>query len=177
MRADEFRNPALAAWLPLIRRAKFQPSERVLVIGATGASGRLTVRATQLLGAGRVIAGGLDVVVDFVWGPVTEALTSVLVRPDLHAARSGELRLVEVGAIAGPTLALPGGALRGARPSILGSGSGNYPPPNGLEAVIADILARGAKGEIAVGTTTRPLSEVAEAWSAPDEGRRVVLTF
>lgn len=205
-------NPALAAWLPLVWRAKLQRGERVLVLGATGASGRLTVRVARLLGAGRVIAagrnqeilqslgadatidlaaprselqeafrrevaGGLDVVVDFVWGPVTEALISVLVQPDLHAAaHAGDLRLVEVGAMGGPTIALPGGALRGARLTILGSGTGNFPPPEGLKAFIADILARGARGEIDVETTTRPLAEVAEAWTAPDHGRRVVLT-
>ena len=205
-------NPALAAWLPLVWRAKFQPGERVLVMGATGASGRLTVRAAQLLGAGRVIAagrnqeilqslgadatidlaaspselhevfrrevaGGLDVVVDFVWGPVTEALISVLVQPDLHAAgHGGDLRLVEVGAMGGPTIALPGQALRGARLTIIGSGTGNYPPPDILQGLISDILARGAKDEVAVETTTRPLSEVTEAWTAPDDRRRVVLT-
>ena len=205
-------NPALAAWLPLVWRAKLQAGERVLVLGATGASGRLTVQAARLLGAGRVIAAGrnrkvlqslgadatidltapasdladafrreaaegLDVVVDFVWGPVTEALISVLVQPDLHAAaHGGELRLVEVGAMGGPAIALPGGALRGARLTILGSGTGNYPPRGVLATFIADILARAARGEIGVETVARPLAEVAQAWAAPDDGRRVVLT-
>ncbi len=205
-------NPALAAWLPLVWRARFQSGERVLVLGATGASGRMTVRAAQLLGAGRVIAAGrnrpvlqslgadstidltlpapdlkeafageiahgLDIVVDFVWGSVTEALISALVQPDLHAAaHAGDLRLVEVGAMGGPNIALPGGALRGARLAILGSGTGNYPPPDVLATFIADILGRAAKGEIGVETAQRPLAEVAEAWTAPDDGRRVVLT-
>lgn len=205
-------NPALAAWLPLVWRGKFLPGERVLVLGATGASGRLTVRAAQLLGAGPVIAAGrnqkilqslgadatidlgapaselreafgrevangLDVVVDFVWGPVTETLISVLVQPDLHAvAHAGDLRLVEVGAMGGPNIALPGGALRGSRLVVLGSGTGNYPPPAVLASFIADILARAARREIGVETATRPLAEVAEAWTAPDDGRRIVLT-
>jgi NADPH:quinone reductase-like Zn-dependent oxidoreductase len=205
-------NPALAAWLPLVWRAKLQPGERVLVLGATGASGRLAVRAARLLGASRIVAagrnqkvlrtldadaaidltlpppdlkeafrrelaGGLDVVVDFVWGPVTEQLISVLVQPDLHAAaHAGDLRLVQVGAMGGPNIALPGGALRGARLTILGSGTGNYPPPKILRTFIADILARAARGEIGVETVARPLSEAAEAWAAPDDGRRIVLT-
>lgn len=206
-------NPALAAWLPLAWRAKMQPGERVLVIGATGASGQLAVRAARLLGAGRVVAagrnraildglgadatidltlpagdlreafrrevaGGLDVVVDFIWGPVTEALISVLVQPDLHAAsHAGDLRLVEVGAMGGPNIALPGGALRGARLVILGSGTGNYPPREVLSGLVADILARAARGEISIETAVRPLAEVTEAWRAPSDGRRVALAI
>jgi len=210
--AAALANPALAAWLPLVWRAKFRPGERVLVLGATGASGRLTVSAARILGAARVVAAGrnqkilqalgvdatidltlppsdleeafrreaalgLDVVVDFVWGAVTEALISVLIQPDLHAAaHAGDLRLVDVGAIGGPAISLPGAALRGARLTILGSGTGNYPPPDLLRTFVAEILARAAKGEIGVETVARPLTEAAEAWTARDDGRRVVLT-
>jgi len=51
-------NPALAAWLPLVWRVRLLPGEAVLVLGATGAAGRMAVRAARLLGAGRVIAAG-----------------------------------------------------------------------------------------------------------------------
>jgi NADPH:quinone reductase-like Zn-dependent oxidoreductase len=51
-------NPALGAWLPLSWRAKMEPGESVLVIGATGATGRLTVRIARILGASRVVAAG-----------------------------------------------------------------------------------------------------------------------
>jgi len=51
-------NPALAAWLPLVWRGRFQPGETVLIVGATGAAGRFAVRAARLLGAGKVIAAG-----------------------------------------------------------------------------------------------------------------------
>lgn len=51
-------NPALGAWLPLAWRGHVAPGETVLILGATGATGSLAVRAARLLGAGRVIAAG-----------------------------------------------------------------------------------------------------------------------
>jgi len=50
--------PALMAWLPLAYRAELEPGETVLVLGATGAAGRMAVQAARLLGARRVIAAG-----------------------------------------------------------------------------------------------------------------------
>ena len=51
-------NAGLAAWLPLSWRARLEPGETVLIVGATGVTGRIAVRAAKLLGAGRVIAVG-----------------------------------------------------------------------------------------------------------------------
>ncbi|QUY47778.1 zinc-binding alcohol dehydrogenase family protein [Serratia plymuthica] len=51
-------NPAFAAWLPLHWRAEVQPGETVLIIGATGTSGRLAVAAARQAGAGRIVAAG-----------------------------------------------------------------------------------------------------------------------
>jgi len=100
-------NPALGAWLALTRQAALQPGETVLVLGATGASGRIAMALAEWLGAGRVIAAGrnravlgqlpaaatvvlggagdaaalaeaagpdgIHVIVDYLWGPPTEA--------------------------------------------------------------------------------------------------------
>ena len=51
-------NPGVGAWLALTRRAALQPGETVLVLGATGVSGRIAVALAARLGAGRVIAAG-----------------------------------------------------------------------------------------------------------------------
>ena len=51
-------NPGNGAWLALTRRAALQPGETVLVLGATGASGRIAVALAARMGAGRVIAAG-----------------------------------------------------------------------------------------------------------------------
>ena len=47
---------AVAAWTVLTERARLQPGERVLVLGAGGAVGQVAVAAAKLLGAGRVVA-------------------------------------------------------------------------------------------------------------------------
>ena len=51
-------NPAASSWLPLKWRAGLKPGETVLVLGATGAAGKLAVQIAKILGAGRVIAAG-----------------------------------------------------------------------------------------------------------------------
>jgi NADPH:quinone reductase-like Zn-dependent oxidoreductase len=49
---------ASTAYIALSWRAKIQPGENVIILGATGAVGRMAVEAAKLLGAGRVIAAG-----------------------------------------------------------------------------------------------------------------------
>ena len=51
-------NPALSSWLPLVWRARLEPGETVLILGATGVAGRLAVQIARHLGAGRVVAVG-----------------------------------------------------------------------------------------------------------------------
>jgi NADPH2:quinone reductase len=51
-------NPGVSAWLSLAYRAKLVQGENVLILGATGVTGRLAVRIAKLLGAARVVAAG-----------------------------------------------------------------------------------------------------------------------
>ncbi|HXN73048.1 MAG TPA: zinc-binding alcohol dehydrogenase family protein [Candidatus Acidoferrales bacterium] len=51
-------NPGVSAWLTLKSRAKFASGETVLILGATGVTGKLAVQIAKLLGAGRVVAAG-----------------------------------------------------------------------------------------------------------------------
>lgn len=51
-------NPGMSAWLTLAARAKLAAGENVLVLGATGVTGRLAVKIAKLMGAGRVVAAG-----------------------------------------------------------------------------------------------------------------------
>ena len=51
-------NPGVSAWLSLAYRAKLVRGENVLIIGATGVTGRLAVKIAKLLGAARVVAAG-----------------------------------------------------------------------------------------------------------------------
>ena len=51
-------NPGISAWLSLAYRAKLARGENVLILGATGVTGRLAVQIAKLLGAARVVAAG-----------------------------------------------------------------------------------------------------------------------
>ena len=51
-------NPGLSAWGALVWRAQLAPGETVLILGATGVTGKLAIQTAKLLGAGRVIAAG-----------------------------------------------------------------------------------------------------------------------
>lgn len=51
-------NPGVSAWLSLTHGAKLAAGETVLILGATGVTGRLAVQIAKILGAGRVVAAG-----------------------------------------------------------------------------------------------------------------------
>jgi NADPH:quinone reductase-like Zn-dependent oxidoreductase len=51
-------NPGVSAWLSLSYRARLQPGESVLILGATGVTGKLAIAIAKILGAGRVVAAG-----------------------------------------------------------------------------------------------------------------------
>src|SRR5579862_2506885 len=128
-------NPGLSAFGALKWRAQVVAGETVLILGATGVTGKLAIQTAKLLGAGRVIAAGrneqvlrslpdlgadatirldksgrdlteafaseageagFDVIIDYLWGPPTEALVAAITRTDFKSA-SSRVRLVEVG--------------------------------------------------------------------------------
>ncbi|MBH2566446.1 zinc-binding alcohol dehydrogenase family protein [Serratia marcescens] len=194
-------NPAFAAWLPLRWRADLQPGETVLIIGATGTSGKLAVAAARQAGAGRIVAagrrlsvlealgvdatvdlslqgealtqafaaaagpGGYQVIVDYIWGPATEALLATLNNHDLSSYAGGRgIRLVNVGSMAAPDIRLPAAVLRSNQLQILGSGTGNFPPVPEMQRYATEILALAATGALAIETQEHALAEIAEVW-------------
>jgi NADPH:quinone reductase-like Zn-dependent oxidoreductase len=53
-------NPVMSSWIALRQRTNFEPGQSVLVLGATGSSGRMAVQVAKHLGAGHVIGAGRD---------------------------------------------------------------------------------------------------------------------
>ncbi len=51
-------NPGVSAYLSLAYRARLAPGENVLILGATGVTGKLAIQIAKLLGAIRVVAAG-----------------------------------------------------------------------------------------------------------------------
>ena len=199
-------NPGVGAWLALTRRAALQPGETVLVLGATGVSGRIAVALAARMGAGRVIAAGrnravldqlpatvtvalggpddaaalaeaagqdgIHVIVNYLWGQPTEAAIAAITRRGLaHAAP--RVRLVEVGQMAGPVIALPADVLRSSGLEVLGSGPGTIPLTD-IVGAIPQVMAIAATGDLPIDIDEVPLAEVGAAWQRGG-GRRIVL--
>jgi len=53
-------NPLMSSWIALRRRINFEQGQTVLILGATGSSGRMAVQVAKRLGASHVIGAGRD---------------------------------------------------------------------------------------------------------------------
>jgi NADPH2:quinone reductase len=56
--AAALANPGMSSWVALRERAKFVSGESVLIIGATGAAGKLAVQIARRMGARHIVAVG-----------------------------------------------------------------------------------------------------------------------
>lgn len=118
-------------------------------------------------------AADVDIVLDYLWGPVTEMALGAILRA--RADESQLLDWVEIGSIAGAEITLPAGALRSKALRLSGSGFGSTPPevfrreaPRAAAAIIA-----GATGVV---PRPVPLADVEEAWTRVDvPGERTVI--
>jgi NADPH2:quinone reductase len=204
-------NPGVSAWLTLKERAKLAPGETVLILGATGVTGKLAVQIAKILGAGRVIAAGrnekalnsllelgadatiqsdksgeeltkvfareasdqgFQVVIDYLWGPPTEALLAALRRNEF-AAIGRETRLVQVGESAGAAISLPAAVLRSAPLTIMGTAG--MPAPEILMDALQQVLAYGASGKLRIDTERVPLIDIESAWQREGRSRFVFI--
>jgi len=120
-----------------------------------------------------------DAVLDYLWGePAEQALTAMA--SSHPAAHYHATRFVQIGSMAGPTLNLPAGLLRGNGITLAGVGLGSVP----LEVLararteaLPRLFAMVATGELQLRTKACPLTDVEQAWTAPEpSGTRVVLT-
>lgn len=204
-------NPGISAWLTLASRAKLAAGENVLILGATGVTGKLAVRIAKLLGAGRVVAAGrnpqalrslerlgadavihldlpedelreafareigasgFQVVIDYVWGRPTEILLSALTSRSF-AAVGTEIRLVQVGESAGPTISLPAAVLRSTALTILGTAG--IPSRGVLTDAFERVMSHAAKGELEIDVISVPIADIATAWTRSQSGQRTVI--
>ena len=115
-------------------------------------------------------AGDVDVVVDYLWGPVAEQAIPALVRA--RSDRGRPLDWIQIGAVTGPEIALPSAALRAANLRILGSGQGSVSTV-GIVAELPALAAEITAGTFRIDAVAMPLAEVDAAWGRA--GERVVL--
>jgi NADPH:quinone reductase-like Zn-dependent oxidoreductase len=163
---------------------------KLLGAGCVVAAGRDPERLSNLtsLGADEVVslvgdpdeiartlaaaAADVDVVIDYLWGSVTDQAIPALVRA--RAEPSKPLFWIQIGSMAGATITLPSAALRAANLQLLGSGQGSLT----TAAIVAELPALAAQitaGSLAVDPLPTPLRDVESAWQAPTApGQRIV---
>lgn len=114
-----------------------------------------------------------NIVLDYVWGAPAEAMFAAL-----SGRQQGEeqIEYVQIGALAGMDAALPAALLRSRRIRVRGSGLGSVSQAT-MMRLMPEYVERIALGDVDVPVETRPLAEVAEAWTAaPADGSRIVFT-
>jgi NADPH:quinone reductase-like Zn-dependent oxidoreductase len=117
-------------------------------------------------------AQGVDVVIDYLWGKSAETL---LIAGAKAGAEAVPIRFVQVGAVSGPDITLPGAALRSSAIELMGSGIGSISLDRLVKAIDA-VLKAAVPGGFQIATGPVPLSELHEAWSRDDSTRRTVFT-
>jgi NADPH:quinone reductase-like Zn-dependent oxidoreductase len=119
-----------------------------------------------------------DAVLDYLWGPPAEQVLEAL-SASHSSAHYHRTNFVQIGSMAGPTLTLPAGVLRGNGIVISGVGLGSVPPEvmgRSRAEALPMLLSMVASDELHLRTLARPLAEVEQAWTtAEPSGTRVVL--
>jgi NADPH:quinone reductase-like Zn-dependent oxidoreductase len=183
---------AVAAWMSLTARARLQPGERVLVLGAGGAVGQVAVAAARALGAGRVVAAcrsaaaqerarqaGADDVVPLVpdvaelaerFAAACGGAVDVVVDPVFGTAATAASRvladggrLVNLGGASGDTAEFSSAVLRSRSAGVLGY-TNNALTPEQRAGALDEVMGRAAAGTLGVVHEVLPLERAAEAW-------------
>jgi NADPH:quinone reductase-like Zn-dependent oxidoreductase len=132
----------------------------------------LTGEPDEVGGALATAGADVDVVIDYLWGSVTEQAIPVLVKN--RAERDKPLWWIQIGSMAGTTIALPSAALRAANLQLLGSGQGSLTTAR-IVAELPELATQITAGAFKVDPVSTPLSDVESAWNAPTaSGQRIV---
>jgi NADPH:quinone reductase-like Zn-dependent oxidoreductase len=204
-------NPGMSSWVALKFRAGFTPGESILILGATGVAGQLSVQIAKRLGARRIIAAGrnpqaleklkslgadaiisldqdrdtlveafrreiaesgVDVILDYLWGPPAEAVLAAISQKGLSHA-SSRIRFVQIGESAGRAITLPAATLRSSGVELLGSGFGSASMKQ-IFAALADFFSTAATTPFQTEIKTVPLRDAESLWNTPEQGVRLV---
>jgi NADPH:quinone reductase-like Zn-dependent oxidoreductase len=115
-------------------------------------------------------ANGVDVIVDYLWGPSAERLIAAGAKAGKDAV---PIRFVHVGSVSAPDITLPSAALRSSAIELMGSGIGSIPVDR-LVKSIDDLMQAALPGRFEIATKTIPLSAIEETWSSAGNIPRAV---
>lgn len=122
----------------------------------------------------RETAAGVDVVLDYLWGPSAETFFAAATgHGSGEAAR--RIRFVNIGSLGGAEISMPAGVIRSSGLEIMGSGLGSVSNVRLVRSIASMLQVVHAAG-LRIDAKGVPLTEVENAWSA-DSGARVVFTL
>jgi NADPH:quinone reductase-like Zn-dependent oxidoreductase len=171
-----------------IQIAKYLGAGRVIATGRNAAS----LQGLDALGADFLISldqpadaltsafrseikgAGVDVVLDYLWGPSAESLIAAAAGHGSGAAEP-RIRFVQIGSVSARSITLQSGALRSSGLELMGSGLGsvsNQRLLNAIGVVMQAIVPQGFK----ISADPVPLAEVGTAW-ASQTADRIVFTM
>lgn len=115
---------------------------------------------------------GVDVVLDYLWGPSMELMLAAAadVAPD-----AVPIRFIGIGSISAPTIALPSAVIRSTAIELMGSGLGSVPMPRVFHA-IAQVLNAAVPAAFRIESQVVPLREIATSWAVQEGRARTVFT-
>jgi NADPH:quinone reductase-like Zn-dependent oxidoreductase len=120
------------------------------------------------------IESGIDVVLDYLWGPSAEAFLAAATGHGAgEAAR--RIRFVNIGSLGGTSINLPAAALRSSGVEMVGSGLGSVSNIALIRSIVALMQAVGA-AQLKIDAVAMPLRDVETAWSREGSERIVLVT-
>jgi NADPH:quinone reductase-like Zn-dependent oxidoreductase len=167
-----------------VQIAKYMGAKKVVATGRNSEA----LRALSVLGADVTIAlgdtgeafedalkeqfagDGIDVVLDYIWGPSAERVIAAGAKAGRDAV---PIRFVHIGSVSAPNITLPSAALRSSAITLMGSGIGSIPMDRFVRS-IEELMHATVPGGFGIATRTFPLSEVEQVWARANSMPRTV---
>jgi len=119
-----------------------------------------------------ITTGGVDVVLDYLWGAPAQAALEALAQKGLSKA-TPRVRYMQIGSSAGETIPLPAATLRSSGLELLGSGFGSASLDQ-IRAAITDFFAAMSVNPLRTAIQTVPLRDVEQLWNERESTVRLV---
>ena len=149
-------------------------ADRLAGLAALGADETISLAGDPGEVADRIgrAAADVDVVIDYLWGsPAVVAMSAIAAS---RAVAERPLTWIQIGAVAGPTAAIPSAALRAVRLAVVGSGQGSIPTAD-IVSELPELAAVIDGGGFEINAHSVALAEIAAAWADTASDRRLVV--